>query len=181
VPSLDLRFADNKSLVDATTGANLVTFTRASSGTYVGSDGVLRTAVTNLLVRSEEFDNASWTKSRATVTANATSSPAGTLTADALIEDTSVSLTHLTRADVTVAVNTVYAISVFAKSFGRTRFRLDFSDASTSADTVFAIFDLAAGTVASSSVGGNGTLTSASIVPYTNGWYQLRCYLYCNS
>ena len=47
VPSLDLRFAENKSLVDATTGASLVTFTRASSGTFVGSDGVLRTAATN--------------------------------------------------------------------------------------------------------------------------------------
>ena len=47
VPSLDLRFADNKSLVDAVTGASLVTFTRASSGTYVGSDGVLQTAATN--------------------------------------------------------------------------------------------------------------------------------------
>jgi hypothetical protein len=58
VPSLDLRFADNKSLVDATTGSKLVTFTRASSGTYVGSDGVIRNAVTNLLLRSEEFDNA---------------------------------------------------------------------------------------------------------------------------
>jgi hypothetical protein len=42
VPSLDLRFAENKSLVDATTGANLVTFTRASSGTYVDSQGVIR-------------------------------------------------------------------------------------------------------------------------------------------
>jgi hypothetical protein len=38
IPSLDLRFADSKSLVDATTGSNLVTFTRASSGTYVDSD-----------------------------------------------------------------------------------------------------------------------------------------------
>ena len=47
VPSLDLRFADNKSLVDAVTGASLVTFTRASTGTYVGSDGVLQTAATN--------------------------------------------------------------------------------------------------------------------------------------
>ena len=47
VPSLDLRFADDKSLVDATTGASLVTFTRASSGTFVGSDGVLQTAATN--------------------------------------------------------------------------------------------------------------------------------------
>ena len=47
IPSLDLRFADNKSLVDATTGANLVTFTRASSGTYVDSQGVIKTAATN--------------------------------------------------------------------------------------------------------------------------------------
>ena len=47
VPSLDLRFADNKSLVDAVTGQQLVTHTRASSGTFVGSDGVLQTATTN--------------------------------------------------------------------------------------------------------------------------------------
>jgi hypothetical protein len=47
VPSLDLRFADNKSLVDAVTGASLVTFTRASSGTFVNSAGVLQTATTN--------------------------------------------------------------------------------------------------------------------------------------
>jgi hypothetical protein len=60
VPSLDLRFADSKSLVDATTGSNLVTFTRASSGTFVGSDGVLRTAVTNLLLRSEDLTLSPW-------------------------------------------------------------------------------------------------------------------------
>jgi hypothetical protein len=47
VPSLDLRFADNKSLVDAQTGANLVSFTRASSATYVGSDGLVKSATTN--------------------------------------------------------------------------------------------------------------------------------------
>ena len=48
VPSLDLRFADNKSLVDAVTGASLVTFTRASSGTFVDSAGVLQTAATDV-------------------------------------------------------------------------------------------------------------------------------------
>jgi hypothetical protein len=47
VPSLDLRFAESKSLVDATTGQSLVTLTRASSGTYVGSDGLIKTATTN--------------------------------------------------------------------------------------------------------------------------------------
>jgi hypothetical protein len=48
MPSLDLRFADNKSLADAVTGASLVTFTRASSGTFVDSAGVIQTASTNV-------------------------------------------------------------------------------------------------------------------------------------
>ena len=48
VPSLDLRFADNKSLTDAVTGASLVTFTRASNGTYTDSAGVLQTAATDV-------------------------------------------------------------------------------------------------------------------------------------
>ena len=48
VPSLDLNFADSKSLTDGVTGQNLVTFTRASSGTFVGSDGVLRTAANDV-------------------------------------------------------------------------------------------------------------------------------------
>ena len=47
VPSLDLQFADNKSLVDGVTGQNPVTFTRASTGTYVGSDGLIKSATTN--------------------------------------------------------------------------------------------------------------------------------------
>ena len=41
VPSLDLNFAGTKTL------DSRVTFTRASSGTYVGSDGLIKTATTN--------------------------------------------------------------------------------------------------------------------------------------
>lgn len=48
MPSLDLQFADSKSLVDTVTGQLLVTFTRASNGTFVGSDGVLRTAANDV-------------------------------------------------------------------------------------------------------------------------------------
>lgn len=43
VPSLDLRFAETKSLADAVSGRSLVTFTRASSATVIGSTGVLET------------------------------------------------------------------------------------------------------------------------------------------
>jgi hypothetical protein len=48
VPSLDLRFAGNKSLVDAVTGQSLVTFTRASTGMFTNSAGVIQTAATDV-------------------------------------------------------------------------------------------------------------------------------------
>jgi hypothetical protein len=50
---LDLRFADNKTLGDAYAGGNPVTFTRASTGTFTGSDGLLRTAA----VDAPRFDH----------------------------------------------------------------------------------------------------------------------------
>lgn len=47
IPSLDLNFAKNKSLIDSVSGNNLVTFTRASTATYVGEDGLIKTAAVN--------------------------------------------------------------------------------------------------------------------------------------
>jgi len=44
-PTLDQRFAKDKSLVDKISGNNLITFSRASTGTYVDSDGLIKTAV----------------------------------------------------------------------------------------------------------------------------------------
>jgi hypothetical protein len=46
--ALDLNFASTKSLVDSATGLNLVTFTRASSATYVDSAGTLQTAAVDV-------------------------------------------------------------------------------------------------------------------------------------
>ena len=84
------------------------TFTRASTATYFDSTGTLQTAAsgvprigqlpglttrmgylaeetrTNIVLRSEEFDNAQWGKVTTTVTANATTAPDGNLTADLL-------------------------------------------------------------------------------------------------
>jgi hypothetical protein len=121
VPSLDLRFADNKSLTDATTGSNLVTFTRASSGTYVGSDGLIKTAVTNLMLRSEEFDNAAWTKTRSSITSNTIVTPDGTLTGDKLVEDTTASNTHQVSQSVSLTAGT-HTYSIFAKAGERSVF-----------------------------------------------------------
>lgn len=46
-PALDLQFANNQSLVDVVSKNNLVTFTRASTGTYVDSTGTIQTAAVN--------------------------------------------------------------------------------------------------------------------------------------
>lgn len=43
-PSLFLDFANKKSLTDRISGNNLITFTRTSTGTYVGSDGLIKSA-----------------------------------------------------------------------------------------------------------------------------------------
>ena len=81
--TLDLDFAGAKSLKNQIGKKDIVSFTRASSGTYVGSDGLIKTATTNLLLRSEEFDDAVWVASAGvSVTVNQIEAPNGTLTAD---------------------------------------------------------------------------------------------------
>jgi hypothetical protein len=47
-PSLDLRFAESKSLVDAVSGQQLITFARASDGTFVNSAGQIEIAGPNV-------------------------------------------------------------------------------------------------------------------------------------
>lgn len=100
-PTLDLQFASKKSLTDQISGLPLIDFTRGGNGvgTYVGSDGLIKNSVVNLLLRSEEFDNASWAKTRVQPfgsgsVANAIAAPDGTLTADKLVEDTTASNNH---------------------------------------------------------------------------------------
>ena len=80
-PTLDLRFAEDRTLVDATTGSNLVDFTRQSSGTYVGSDGLIKTATTNLLTYSEDW-NSYHTTNNAAIDVDEVIAPDGTLTGD---------------------------------------------------------------------------------------------------
>jgi len=178
IPSLDLSFADNKSLADATTGQNLVTFTRASSGTFVDSAGVLQTATndvarfdhdpvtgeslgllveeqrTNLLLRSEEFST-TWVRFNVNASSNAILAPDGTLTADKLTENDADNF-HRIRQGITSGVTGVF--SVFLKAAERTRVNLGTSDTNLIAD-----FDLSAGSV----VSGTG-----SIEPFGDGWYR---------
>ena len=188
VPTLDLGFAHTKSLRDAISGQNLVSFTRASSGTYIGSDGLVKTATTNearfdhnpttgeslgllveeartnLLLRSEEFENSAWNSSPGarTVTANQIAAPDGTTTADLVTAD-GTSTVHSVLQSLTLSA-VPYSYSVFAKAgtnnFLQLRFFVAFGGS-------FANFNLATGVVGTTS----GSVTS-SIQAYPNGWYR---------
>jgi hypothetical protein len=195
VPSLDLRFADNKSLVDAVTGASLVTFTRASSGTYVGSDGVIQTAATdvprfdhnpttgeslgllveeqrtNLLLRSEEFDNASWAKLDSTVTADAIDSPGGTLAGDFVVENATTARHSVNQTYTKAASAIQYTLTVYAKS-NSSRNLVILANGASFNDRVEAGFNTTTGTVAPVNILGNFSSTSSSIINAGNGWYR---------
>jgi hypothetical protein len=129
---------------------------------------------TNLLLRSEEFDDASWVKTNATVTANTIVAPDGTLTGDELVENTSFG-NHLVTQSLTKAASAItYTISCYLKS-SKSGARL-LLDGGTNTNKVQVSFDLTLGTI---SVGAQsaGTFSSpvASISSVGNGWY--RCIL----
>jgi hypothetical protein len=122
-----------------------------------------------LLTFPTAFDNAAWTKTRSSISANAAVAPDGTTTADKLVEDTSVSLDHRINQVFTAVVGSSYVYSVYAKAAERSQITL-FESASGTTRAV--LFDLTAGT--STPYLGSGL--SADIVSVGSGWY--RCSIF---
>jgi prepilin-type N-terminal cleavage/methylation domain-containing protein len=192
-PTLDLNFARDKQLTNAVTGTNPITFTRASPATYVDSDGLLKTAVanearfehnpvtreslgllveeqrTNLRLRSEEFDNASWIKPLTTITVNATTSPSGTLTADKFIGTNALG-GHFVYSNAAQASG-IYTASIYARAAERQEMAI-FFDTNIARRTQY--FNLSAGSLGSNTGGITGSITSVG-----NGWY--RCSITLNA
>jgi hypothetical protein len=127
---------------------------------------------TNLALFSEQFDNAGWTKTNATVTANAGTSPDGYVNADNLVENTANAVHLIQQAAGGFGVAT-YAISVFAKSVSGNRYLQIWNGNATNA-AVWARFDLENGTVTQpDGIAGTGySISSATITSYGNGWYR---------
>jgi hypothetical protein len=96
-----------------TDGDGDLTFTRASSATRVNSDGLIESPRTNLVLYSEEFDNAYWTKFNTTVTANTTTSPDGTTNAETF------TINSGGQAEVSKSLTTVTGTSYVFSCFGK--------------------------------------------------------------
>ena len=131
----------------------------------------LEPARTNLLVRSEEFDNATWVKSNLTVTANSITSPDGLSTGDKISESSGGSnACNVMQAITKAGSSAQYTFSASIKASERNWARLQCQSGSNGAR---AWFDLSTGTIGTQSILGAGfTLQSTNIVEQSDGWYK---------
>lgn len=164
-----------------------ITFTRASTGTYIDALGRVRTAAvnqprfdwdpvsgqcsgllieeqrTNLLTYSEDFSKSAWIKTRTTVTTPAIESPDPLSMATKLVADTQ-SGAHYVEQQFSAQVRE-YVFHVFVKAAEEVMVRLYLVDPSGSiTEGSPALFDLSTGQV----VSGPG-----SIADLGGGWYRI--------
>ena len=136
--------------------------------------------VRNLLEYTEEFDNAVWTKSAVTVTANSTTAPDGETTSDKLIETTGAGA-HLVQQQFT-SLAAEYTLTCYMKQAERSIGYIRAFDGIGHAT----YFDLSAGTVLTSAAGNTATITldengfyrcsvSRTYLPTASALFQVGC------
>jgi hypothetical protein len=141
--------------------SEVITHSTTTNATMVDSDGLLKWRPHNLLLRSEEFDNASWVNTNTTDTSNAEVSPDGTTTADAITETTATGEHNIYQS---VAGGVTQTVGVYVKAGLRQNFimRQNISSAWRNANFVLS---------GSGSVGTTTGFDDASITSVGDGWY----------
>jgi hypothetical protein len=121
---------------------------------------------TNLCIRSEEFDT--WTLASATVTANTTTAPDGTLTADTLSVTSSAGGIYRV---VTFTGDGEKCAAVFLRAGTATKTRLTIRDQSAAVNRHVVDVTWTAGVPTLATVAGAGTLYPVEAL--ANGWYRI--------
>jgi len=133
----------------------------------------------NMLVRSDEFDNASWLKTECTVGANATTAPDAATTADSLIESVNNIEHQVRQTGVTISSSVGdYSYTVAVKAGARTWCRIQMN---LSGSTANAYVNLSTGAVGLQSVAGSFSNLRVFVVSLGNGWYQISIVAYKSS
>jgi hypothetical protein len=187
--ALDLQFAADKTLT-ARKGPTPV-FTRGSTGTFVGSNGLVQSAAvnaprfdhdpvtlasrgllieesrTNICLQSENFGT-TWTNDTGLVaiSLDQTTSPSGAMDADKISENTTASNRRIAIQAQSFVSGTTYTFSCFVKAAERNFVQLRFGTAFGGQFQNFVIGGVNAGTI------GSGVGATAAIQAYPNGWYR---------
>lgn len=127
---------------------------------------------TNLLLQSQTFETASWTKGNTTISANAVAAPDGTTTADAMLTTAVTGTFYVLQAATTTAA--AYTFSIYAKPNG-----YDFIFVFNGTTGNGRVFNVATG--AKGGTAGNSAPTSDDIVAVGNGWYRCSITVTCTA
>lgn len=139
---------------------------------------LIEQASTNLMLRSQEFDNASWGKTNMSVVANDIAAPDGTLTADRLTQNNAGTVQY--SAAQTVAgytSGTVYTWSCYFKAGTIDRVQMAISVAAFSGLGYANFYLSGAGSVSQS----GGTIVASGIQAMADGWYRCWITLTCTT
>jgi len=189
-PSLNLNFARSQKLDPR------ITFTRSSTATYTGGDGLIKTAATdtprfdfnattgeclgllieeartNLITYSNDFTT--WTKQAISggvvgIIPNNLTSPDGAINATRYYVQTAGSSFYSLLTGVSVSASTSYTYSVFIKPGESTTTGLVIFDGVGNASSTF---NLNTGASTGTYSSANTTIQSVGSVNYGNGWYR---------
>jgi hypothetical protein len=194
-PAMSLDFIGTNSL------DSRITFTRATTATFVGSNGFIQTAAintprfgydpvtlaprgllieearTNLLLQSQTFETASWSKILSTVSSNAANGPDNALTADKFIPNNGATISGaITSQDISKAASAItYTYSVFGKSDGFDRILLRCQDSGGSTNRANVTVNISTGAiVTAAAAAGTFTNASARVTTYKNGYFRVE-------
>ena len=150
-------------------GSGDMSVVRATTATRVNSAGLVELVPYNQFTWSQNFDNAAWNKTNCSITANNTTAPDGTITADKLILANGQSGSSSDGTGIRQLVDIAsgsYTYSIYAKAaeFTTIRFR------ENQVTGAFLTIDLT-----------NGAITNGDVVQYinptatlvSNGWYRI--------
>lgn len=136
-------------------------FTRSNdTATRVDQNGLIEKVRTNLAAYSEQFDNAAWLKNGITVTANATTAPNGTMTADKVVDTLGGNNAYRIFNSVTLSAIS-YSASFYVKAAEYSWVYIRIGNA------LRVWFNVSTGVVGNKDAGITGTIESAG-----NGWYR---------
>ncbi len=170
-----VRSGSTASMVDdtgtiITKGANVPRFGRDRASPYGARGLLVEKDKDNFILRSEEADNASWSKLQLTISADDIVAPDGATTADKLVETTDDNVHLILQGWAGVAGNG-YNFSVFLKKGTRDWAHITVLRKDNTAANVF--FNISNGTV------GSGALAAfAKVEAFDNGWY--RCSVFAS-
>lgn len=152
-------------------GSGDLSVTRATTATRVNSAGLVELVPYNLLSYSEAFDNAAWTKSSITISANSTTAPDGQTTADTLTNSSSSGIILQTYSSVNTSQIVTHSVYLKRTNNDWAVLAIARSGATTYGE-MYVWFNLSTGVVGGNLPDGAAVILDTEIENVGNGWYR---------